>query len=702
MPNYSNTAVETTLNGSITSGDTTATLTVATGYPAAPFTLVIDPGLAAEEVIRVGTRSGTALSAMTRAWGGTTASAHTNGAVVRHVADASAIASAVNRVFDVTDFGAVPDALFTDGVSTASSTTFTSATAAFVAGDVGKTIVLEKCSSSSAGRPHHTTVASVTNGTTVVLTDASGRTATQVKFRISRSGDQTAAIQAAIDACATWGGGAVVLPGNGYLTTGLVLKNHVYLEGLAVKSTLLHLLGSTSAPVVRNDWTSNDNAQFVGVRHLTIDGNINRCSDLARNLHGTTGAYTAGNSTITLSAGGGTGLPPSGALLIGTNRLTYTSVSGDVLSGVSGGRQNTTDANASAGAAVTVYYGYGILFVANPGNTVHTFSDSFDPHNLVEDVFVRTCRADGIALWGQSGTSIINCMSYANNQLNFRASWDTVLSGCQSVGAGYQGFYVPGSSCMLTACKAFTSGGNDNAQGHGFLVEGILTIEEGEKTLVGCNAQDNYASGFRLRLAQRVHLTGCLSSSNSQRGAGSNCAVEIESCSNCLLDFTSVETGHNAGGDRQSNALEVLSTLVQSTNNKIRLTHGASSGSTVGTALKSGSDVSQCDVSINGMGGYAAVTFATPYVPDPYLATIIKLGALTSNLTVSAPTNLHAGCRLILWLTQDGTGGRTVTWNAAFSTTIYTNTGNTANKKCYIEFIYDAANWIEVDCKTWF
>ena len=77
--------------------------------------------------------------------------------------------------------GAPPGVLFTDGVTTSSNTTLTSASAAFTTADVGRTI-------SGSGIPGGTTIASVTNGTTVVLSAAATATATGVSITIGRPG----------------------------------------------------------------------------------------------------------------------------------------------------------------------------------------------------------------------------------------------------------------------------------------------------------------------------------------------------------------------------------------------------------------------------------------------------------------------------------------------------------------------------------
>jgi hypothetical protein len=80
-------AVETTLAATITGGDTSATITAATGWPSGgasgPFFIVADPGLAGEEKIQVASRTGTTLSSLTRGVDGTAASGHTLGATVK-------------------------------------------------------------------------------------------------------------------------------------------------------------------------------------------------------------------------------------------------------------------------------------------------------------------------------------------------------------------------------------------------------------------------------------------------------------------------------------------------------------------------------------------------------------------------------------------------------------------------------------------
>ena len=81
---YAGAAPACTLTNSITSSDTTATLTGdVTNWnntTNGSFFMVIDPGLSTEEKVLVGTRSGSSLSSITRGVDGTTAAAHNAGA----------------------------------------------------------------------------------------------------------------------------------------------------------------------------------------------------------------------------------------------------------------------------------------------------------------------------------------------------------------------------------------------------------------------------------------------------------------------------------------------------------------------------------------------------------------------------------------------------------------------------------------------
>ena len=82
---YAGAADGCTLTSAISAGDTSATLTgTVTNWPSTgtgPFYMVIDPGLAAEEKVLVSARSSGSITTMSRGQDGTTAAAHSSGAV---------------------------------------------------------------------------------------------------------------------------------------------------------------------------------------------------------------------------------------------------------------------------------------------------------------------------------------------------------------------------------------------------------------------------------------------------------------------------------------------------------------------------------------------------------------------------------------------------------------------------------------------
>lgn len=101
-------------------------------------------------------------------------------------------------------------------------------------------------------------------------------------------------------------------------------------------------------------------------------------------------------------------------------------------------------------------------------------------------------------------------------------------------------------------------------------------------------------------------------------------------------------------------------------------------------------------VTIPGGGGSApavqSVSYAASITPDASAGDTVSVGALTGNLTVNAPTNGVAGQLLRFILRQDSTGGRTVTWNAAFLTPgLQIAPG--PSKVTVVEFVYDGTNW---------
>lgn len=82
--------------------------------------------------------------------------------------------------------------------------------------------------------------------------------------------------------------------------------------------------------------------------------------------------------------------------------------------------------------------------------------------------------------------------------------------------------------------------------------------------------------------------------------------------------------------------------------------------------------------------GYIVLTDAATIAVDAALGNVCEV-TLGGNRTMGAPTNLYKGQRLTFVVIQDGTGGRTLAWNAAYHHE-WGDTGNTAGKRSTIIF----------------
>lgn len=105
MRNYSNIAVETQLTMAVDTTSTTLQLQSIVGWPAAPFTIVVDPDSISEEACLVTALSGLSAT-VTRGFDSTPATAHGVGATVKH----AAVADDFRKAADAADklYGKTP------------------------------------------------------------------------------------------------------------------------------------------------------------------------------------------------------------------------------------------------------------------------------------------------------------------------------------------------------------------------------------------------------------------------------------------------------------------------------------------------------------------------------------------------------------------------------------------------------------------
>lgn len=300
------------------------------------------------------------------------------------------------------------------------------------------------------------------------------------------------------------------------------------------------------------------------------------------------------------------------------------------------------------------------------------------------DVFVRDCGGHGWHLGSDS--RLIDCTSENNGQ---------------GAGSG-AGFYANGSSSYsVVGCKAYSGLGSS---GYGFRIGG----QTNGASYSGCLAQDNTAGGIFFESAQGYTVTGLCCDSNGALNAGS--AVIFSSSTGNYVEYIAIDRSYNggSGGTDQRYALNIDTGSTGNTICVPQLSQNNSNGSITSTVawLASGSgNGAGNDIKFGSYEGAQFPAFAASYTPDPTLGRVVTVGTLTAAITVNAPSPAWAGARLDFRFTQDGTGGRTVAWNAAFVfQSAWTNTGNTAGKRSTASFYYDGTNWVSLSpaANAWF
>lgn len=544
--------------------------------------------------------------------------------------------------------------------------------------------------------------------------------ATAVPFNIRDYGakgdgvtDDTLAIQQAVNDAAASGGGRVILPA----LTGTTAVYVVKIAGTAGGQTYCVRVPSN----VHIDISPGATVKYAG----TAGGVMFYC------LGATTSAQTLATANVALGA---TVFPVTSAagLTIGqdcqigdtlnfeTNRITnivglnvtlenptqfaYTTANNAFLQGytlvsnvkVSGG--GTIDGNNLSSNCVqfadtklctceglelmntatdnVTFFGRGVLFSGVStrglcrGNYIHNTADrgiedyvytSFI--NVVDNV-VMVAAIHGIAVHGRAQQIIGN----------------RVIGGC-ATGQAYASIHLDTAfytRVIGNVCVASKARGIQMAGGNGAFVLFADNVVEGaadnalyvdtanDVTLVNNIVQNNAGLGIYLTTVNRAQVVGNLSRGNGSDGFRFNTGDDIVLTGNTF-------TGNSAFGIRFS----TTPTKAFVFNNTLT---GNVSGMSSGTYNK------------------FTLTDAATILVDCANGSqqVVTLGG---NRTMGAPSNVQPG--FIIWFTiiQDGTGGRTLAWNAVYKQ-VWSDTGNTLNKRSTIGFIYDGTNWNQLAAQS--
>jgi hypothetical protein len=119
------------------------------------------------------------------------------------------------------------------------------------------------------------------------------------------------------------------------------------------------------------------------------------------------------------------------------------------------------------------------------------------------------------------------------------------------------------------------------------------------------------------------------------------------------------------------------------------------------TGTGNGSGLTHIDGANAALGPQKVVvlTDAATIATDASSGSNFQVTLTASGHTVGVPTNPFTSQRATWTIIQDGTGGRTLLWNAVFKVS-WSDAGNTLGKRSSVSFIYDGTNWNQDGAQT--
>ena len=265
--------------------------------------------------------------------------------------------------------------------------------------------------------------------------------------------------------------------------------------------------------------------------------------------------------------------------------------------------------------------------------------------------------------------------------------------------------------------------------------DGFSIATTGENNFVGCRAVFNHANGFNLTSSSiGSTFTGCSTDRNEHNGflvaASGSRPVTLAGCA-----FRRDGRNGNGGGGSYAGLAVFGATAPVVARGVVTMPgvddDGSGTNSPQYGAYVAGSTMVSLDgyfwgnstpIGDGGSNTYLEVTpdthmavgvpgsattwrrrllfenYAASYTPNPVKSDAVVVATLTGGITVNAPSPAYRGQRLQFVFTQDGTGGRAVTWDAVFKVNWSPDTS--ANKKNTIEFLFDGTNWIQTAAAT--
>lgn len=311
----------------------------------------------------------------------------------------------------------------------------------------------------------------------------------------------------------------------------------------------------------------------------------------------------------------------------------------------------------------------------------------------VSNVFITQVTGDGVYTHNYSGNNIYGTQVWDCAGHGFNLGPDATVTNCQAGVCGKDGFYIQGNS-QLSNCKAWYSGYYNSAvqsanitagYGNGFHWVAAGTFQAS----AGLSAQDNAAAGFLFDGAYNVAVAGFIADSNNNRTSGTSHNIEFKNNAggNSLTGGQSVDRGANAPNSPTSGLL--IGGGCQ--DNVIQMNTAGLSGKKISSTTTS--NIYRNEVVCDGSRGRSqGIPYAASVTVDPTLGNIIDIAPLTGNISIALPAYTTTD-PITLLFQQDGTGGRTITWNGNILTAWQPDATANARSSITIRYDADVARW---------
>jgi hypothetical protein len=310
-------------------------------------------------------------------------------------------------------------------------------------------------------------------------------------------------------------------------------------------------------------------------------------------------------------------------------------------------------------------------------------SSSLLAQHQVRDVHIESVKGVGLYLGAFirrttiDGMTIYFCDTYGVHAV---APADMSVTNVDVGQSGLEGWFMENPSSMRWSnLKSWFSGRLVSGSNGFYLRNG------GGNTFKAIQSQENSGSGF-FAWGQSGALKGLVisgyTSDSDNVVAGSHYGLRLANVTGAVVDFEVWDFG-GAGGP--VNAGLAVDTGTTRCNIRMAYDTAAVTWPVLGTDI----GANQIDIGQSA----SAPAYATPLTPNPYSFREYRM-TLTGNLTINAPTaNATAppvDFPLRFVLTQDATGGRTITLNAAYKVPATAVVDTTLNTTTIYEFVCHA------------